>query len=134
MGNKVIAHGGTAEIHEGLLKGQKVRVKKLRVSSTDDPEEPKVRWSTYSWALISSDEPQLFYREAVVWKRIHHQNIVPFRGATLDPRQLVLQWMEYGSLTKFLEGHPNTNPFGLVCIIPTPKPRVLNLSPAKRRC
>ena len=54
-----------------------------------------------------------------MWKRIRHRNVVHFHGATLDPHQLVSDWMEGGSLTGFLEGHPNANRVGLVRFIST---------------
>ena len=49
-----------------------------------------------------------------MWRRIRHRNIVRCHGATLDPPQLALDWMENGNLTVFLEGHPNANRLGLV--------------------
>lgn len=52
-----------------------------------------------------------------MWKCIRHQNIVPFHGATLDPLQLVSDWMEHSDLPRFLKEHPNTNHLGLVRLL-----------------
>lgn len=49
-----------------------------------------------------------------MWKHTSHKNIVPFYGATFDPRQLVFDWMEHGDLVDFLEACPNANRLGLV--------------------
>jgi serine/threonine protein kinase len=69
-----------------------------------------------------------------VWKRIQHPNIVPFLGVTVDPPQLVSDWMEHGDLMDFLKKFPETNRLGLVCIFPTVHTgsRVLNRSPVTR--
>ena len=52
-------------------------------------------------------------------KPVCHPNIIPFHGVTLDPLQLVFDWMENGALPEFLKEHPNTNRFGLVRVTPT---------------
>ena len=63
--------------------------------------------------------PQIFYHEAVVWKRMCHPNIIPFLGATLNPPQLVSDWMPSGNLTEFLRERMNANRLGLVRVPPT---------------
>ena len=60
----------------------------------------------------------MLYHEAVVWKHMRHPNIVPFHGATLDPPQLVSDWMGSGSLTDFLMKRTNANRLGLVRVPP----------------
>ena len=60
------------------------------------------------WAL------QLFFKEAIIWKRLRHPNIVPFIGVTTDPLQIVSEWMPNGVLTEFLERNPGTNRIRLV--------------------
>jgi len=41
-----------------------------------------------------------------------HPNVVPLHGATLDPPQLVSDWMQ--DLTGFIKEHPNASRLGLV--------------------
>jgi len=49
-----------------------------------------------------------------VWKRLDHPNVVAFKGITLDPLQLVSEWIPGGELREYLKGNPNTNPISLV--------------------
>ena len=37
-----------------------------------------------------------------MWKRLTHDNIVPFKGVTLDPFQIVLEWMPGGDLVSYI--------------------------------
>ena len=60
----------------------------------------------------------MFYQEAVVWKRMDHPNIVPLRGVTLNPLQLISDWMQAGDLSKHLNKCPDVNRLGLVCVLP----------------
>ena len=57
-------------------------------------------------------------REAVVWKRISHPNILPFIGVTLTNEiAVVSQWAENGSVLKYLKDPPEDhepNPVKLV--------------------
>ena len=72
-----------------------------------------VRWTVVTpaqdrlWA-------QLFLRNAVMWKRLSHPNIVPFVGVTMDPLQIVTKWMLNGTLTEFIEENPGANRISLV--------------------
>lgn len=51
----------------------------------------------------------MFCKEAVVWKRLNHPNIVPFRGVTFDPLQLVSEWMSGGELRKYVKKNRDRN-------------------------
>ncbi|KAF9642665.1 kinase-like protein, partial [Thelephora ganbajun] len=55
-----------------------------------------------------------FCKEAVVWKQLDHPNIVPFKGATLDPLQLVSEWMPGGELREYVKNNSGTNPISLL--------------------
>ena len=52
-----------------------------------------------------------------MWKRISHPNIVLFHGATLNPPQLISEWMN--DLLGFIEERPKANRLGLVRVPPT---------------
>ena len=49
-----------------------------------------------------------------MWKYLDHPNIVAFKGVTLNPLQLVSEWMPGGELQEHLKKHPNANPISLV--------------------
>jgi len=50
---------------------------------------------------------------------MRHPNIVPFRGATLNPPQLVSDWMK--DLMGFIKERPNINRLGPVRLPPPPE-------------
>ena len=58
--------------------------------------------------------PQPFFKEAVIWKRLSHPNIVPFLGVTKDPIQFVSEWMPNGTLTQYVNKNPSSNRITLV--------------------
>ena len=49
-----------------------------------------------------------------MWKCLDHPNIVAFKGVTLDPLQLVSEWMSGGELQKYLKKHPDADLISLV--------------------
>ena len=57
---------------------------------------------------------QTFRQVAVVWKHLTHPNIVPFLGVTIDPPQLIADWMPGGNLTEYIASHPDTDRISLV--------------------
>ena len=59
-------------------------------------------------------------REAVIWQRLTHANIVPFRGVTLDPLRIVSEWMSGGDLTGYINLNPRVNRVHLVSPAPIP--------------
>ena len=38
-----------------------------------------------------------------MWKYLSHPNIVPFKGITLEPPQLVSEWMPGGPLNTYIQ-------------------------------
>ena len=49
-----------------------------------------------------------------MWKRLDHPNIVPFKGMTLNPLQLVSEWMPGGELREYIKKNPDANRISLV--------------------
>ena len=74
--------------------------------------------------------PQAFHQVAVVWKHLVHPNIVPFLGATVDPPQLISDWMSGGDLAGFITNNPDADRLGLVSVPSTALYGILTLSPA----
>ena len=69
--------------------------------------------------------PQVLCREAVVWKRLKHPNIVPFLGVTLSPLQLVSEWMPGGELREYIRSNSDADLLGLVGVSLTVLSRTL---------
>ena len=49
-----------------------------------------------------------------MWKHLNHPNIVPFKGITFDPLQLVSEWVPGGELREYVTNNSQTNPIDLV--------------------
>ena len=58
--------------------------------------------------------PQTFRQMTVVWKHMTHPNIVPLLGVTIDPPQLISDWMPGGNLTEYIANHPDADRISLV--------------------
>ncbi|KAJ7767657.1 kinase-like domain-containing protein [Mycena metata] len=88
VGNQVAA-GGFADIWKGLVQGQSVSLKIVRIFGDSDIQ-------------AALDE---FGREALVWRQLCHPNVLPFFGLYyLDERlSLVSPWMERGNVIQFLK-------------------------------
>jgi len=55
-----------------------------------------------------------------MWKRLDHPNIVPFKGVTFDPLQIVSEWMPGGELREFIRNNYHANLTSLVSPFPPP--------------
>lgn len=49
-----------------------------------------------------------------MWKHLSHPRIVPFMGVTLEPLQLVSEWMPGGELRSYVRENPQKNLVDLV--------------------
>ncbi|KAJ7191543.1 kinase-like domain-containing protein [Mycena pura] len=87
-----VAGGGVGDIWKGLVGGQTICVKIMRVFQDDDVQ-----------ALLKE-----FGREAVIWRQLWHPNLLPFFGLYhLENRLcLVSPWMENGNVMEFLRKEP----------------------------
>ncbi|KAJ7666759.1 kinase-like domain-containing protein [Mycena polygramma] len=95
-----IAAGGFGDIWKGLVRGQGVCVKIMRVFQDADIE-----------AILKE-----FGREALIWRQLCHPNLLPFFGVYyLDNRLcLVSPWMENGNIMEFLRTQPNAHRLSLI--------------------
>lgn len=91
------AYGGFADVWKGEHDGKEVCIKMPRISLND-----------------ANDPRKSFFKEAVVWKRLRHPNIVSFLGVTTNPLQLVSEWMPNGTLTQYVEKNPGSNRISLL--------------------
>ena len=53
-----------------------------------------------------------------MWKHLTHTNILPLRGITITPFQLISDWTSDGDLPGYIEKNPNTDRLKLVGAIP----------------
>jgi len=86
-----IAGGGFADIYRGEYKGKPVALKRLRVYRTND--------DVRAW--------QDFYREAIIWKNLDHDHVLPLLGVDNCTFQqnlcMVIPWMEYGNVRHVID-------------------------------
>ncbi|KAJ7126292.1 kinase-like domain-containing protein, partial [Mycena epipterygia] len=85
---KQVAAGAFSDIWKGLVHGQSVSIKMVRLFRDSDVE-----------AVLKE-----FGREALLWRQLSHPNLLPFFGLYyLESRLcLVSPWMENGHLLEFL--------------------------------
>ncbi|KAK0486542.1 hypothetical protein IW261DRAFT_1456002 [Armillaria novae-zelandiae] len=95
-GTNFITGGGFADIWKGRLHSTQVFLKVLRIFP------PKI---------VRENILRQFCREALVWRQLHHPNILPFLGVNgdlFDPSFcLISPWMKNGNLMSYLEEHPD---------------------------
>ncbi|KAJ7065053.1 kinase-like domain-containing protein, partial [Mycena amicta] len=89
---KQVAAGGFGDIWKGLIRGQSVSVKIMRLFRDSD-----IR-----------DILHTFGREALIWRQLSHPNVLPFFGLYyLDSRLcLVSPWMADGHVLEYLKTAP----------------------------
>ncbi|KAF9644326.1 kinase-like protein, partial [Thelephora ganbajun] len=93
------AQGGFGDVYQGTLDGSEVCIKRVRVYTQDGPQKVT----------------KTFYREAAIWKRLTHPNILHLLGITITPLQLVSNWMSGGELRMYIRNNSNADRLGLMC-------------------
>ncbi|KAF9642512.1 kinase-like protein [Thelephora ganbajun] len=95
----LFACGSFGDVYQGTLNGSRVCIKRVRVHTED----------------TSEGAFKIFRREAVMWKRLEHPNILPLLGVTTSPFQLVSDWMSGGDLPEYIKKNSNADRIGLLC-------------------
>lgn len=87
-----VVSGGFGDIYKGVLYGQMVCVKAIRVYQRDQIEYILKRFS----------------KEAILWGQLSHPNVLPIYGLYRYRNRacLVSPWMEEGDITQFLQRKP----------------------------
>ncbi|KAF9644325.1 hypothetical protein BDM02DRAFT_3263623 [Thelephora ganbajun] len=87
--------GGFGDVYQGTLDGSEVCIKRVRVYTQDGPQKVT----------------KTFYREAAIWKRLTHPNILHLLGITITPLQLVSNWMSvvWRLSVKYLSGRTSVS-------------------------
>ncbi|KAF9642025.1 kinase-like protein [Thelephora ganbajun] len=90
-----VASGGTTDIWRGAWNDKPVALKAFRIYPLQDLQEAK----KILWKLVP------------IWKRLAHENVLPFHGVDTSIFQLALvyEWGHNGNITRYLESHPETS-------------------------
>ncbi|KAF9257192.1 kinase-like protein [Marasmius fiardii PR-910] len=94
--SRALIRGGFADIWKGTFRDQEVCLKVCYVSTVATKDNNKI--------------VQGFYKEALIWTQLSHDNLLPFLGVTelFDPDFcLVSPWMENGHIITFLQRNPD---------------------------
>lgn len=111
--------GGSADIWRSGYHSREVAVKVLKVRPTTGSDRTKRVGCLHRFCLMTWADPalQMFCREVVMWKALHHPNILPLLGVTMTDTRFVMvsEWMTNGTINEFVKLHPNADRFELVC-------------------
>jgi len=91
-GDIAVASGGFTDIWHGSYFKGNVAIKAFRTYPAQDLKEAK----------------KILWRGVVVWKKLSHENVLPFFGVDMTNFQLALvyDWMELGNITQYLSSRP----------------------------
>jgi len=117
--------GIVAETWRGIYETNPVAVKIFKITEgcKDYDKIKAVRQRTDSHPVPLTAHflrlSQGFYKEAVLWKRLAHKNILPLLGVSRDVAEfcLVSPWMKNGTIVEYVRNNPQVNPLGLVCMV-----------------
>ncbi|KAJ7300978.1 kinase-like domain-containing protein [Mycena albidolilacea] len=95
-----VGGGGFGDIWKGLVRGQSVCVKIMRIFQNDDIQ-----------AVLKD-----FGREALIWRQLCHPNLLPFFGLYYVDNRLCLvsPWMQNGNIMEFLRKPVNRDRLSLI--------------------
>ena len=97
-----VTSGETTDIWRGDWDGKSVAFKAFRIHPQDLVEAKRIIW-----------------RMAPIWKRLLHENILPFHGVDTSVFQLALiyEWGHDGNIVQYLEAHPEASRPKLVTVV-----------------
>ncbi|KAK7026357.1 kinase-like domain-containing protein, partial [Favolaschia claudopus] len=100
-----VAGGGYGDIWKGLVRGQSVCVKMLRIFQDSD-------------IAMAVKE---FGAEAIIWRQLCHPNVLPFFGLYYIDQRLCLisPWMQNGNIMEFLAANSPDTPRHFSMILDT---------------
>jgi serine/threonine protein kinase len=99
-----------SDIYRGKLDEPDVAVKVLRLHMDEIQTIQKVSLGLRAFAWSRIDSKQAYLHELVLWQCLRHPNIVPFIGTSQAFQvSLVSEWMVGGTISAFLQHHPECN-------------------------
>ena len=102
-GKIAISSGGTTDIWRGTWNNKDVALKAFRVYPPQELQEIK----------------RILWKQVPAWKRLVHENVLPFHGVDTSIFQLALvyDWSHNGNITQYLESHPDASRPELVSVL-----------------
>ena len=108
--------GDRREVYRGTFGRSRVCVKHMRVYQNNCERTSQVNYylvptSHHSRAL------QIFYQEAVTWKRVTHAKVLSLRGVIITPDRFmfVSNFMSNGTLLDYIKNQDDPDKLRLVC-------------------
>ncbi|KAF9781255.1 kinase-like domain-containing protein, partial [Thelephora terrestris] len=106
IGGELMIDGGIpfakrayADLRKGIWRGENVAIKVLRISTDESRAEITKR----------------FCKEMVLWKQLHHKNLLPFYGACMGNQfGMVSPWLESGNIIGFTRKNSEANRLNLL--------------------
>ena len=94
-GTIAVTSGETTDIWRGDWNNTPVAFKAFRIYPLQDLLEAK----------------RIIWRMAPIWKRLSHENVLPFHGVDTSMFQLALvyEWGHNGNIVRYLEAHPEAS-------------------------
>ena len=101
-GEIAVASGGTTDIWRGAWNNQRVALKAFRIYPPQDLQDAK----------------KILWKQAPVWKRLAHDNVLSFHGVDTSIFQLALvyDWGHDGNIMQYLESRSSVSRPELVSI------------------
>lgn len=121
-GSMAVGSGGLADIWVGERGCKQVAIKTFRITGPDDVREAKkVRASTGHRVSIAEPSLQILWKRVPTWRKLSHENILPFHGVemSLFPLGLVYDWGQHGNISQYVAKYPEASRPSLVCKMPT---------------
>jgi serine/threonine protein kinase len=111
LANQPLSSSALSDVYQGLRGKHLVAVKSFRLQGCDSETIDRVSGPPSAQPITYNNLiPQRFLKEAVIWKFMRHENIVPVIGVfPLLPTSLVSEWMPNGSISSFLQAYPGAN-------------------------
>ena len=102
-GTIAVASGGTTDIWRGDWNNTPVAFKAFRIYPLQDLLEAK----------------RIIWRMAPIWKRLVHENVLPFHGVDTSMFQLALvyEWGHNGNIMQYLGSNPKVSRSELVNVL-----------------
>ena len=103
-GEIAVASGGTTDTWRGVWGNKPVALKAFRIYPPQD--------------LL--DAKKILWKFAPTWKRLIHENVLPFHGVDTSLFQLALvyEWGQNGNIMQYLESNPGASRAKLVIELP----------------